>query len=139
MFVPIFKTCCMNSSTQIVRTFVKPFGGNMRYASMRRLLGIFFVLSVFQLSAQSGSRWFFTLGPSLSVGNRFEGGITTFSAPDITGGHHIRPLFSPLWGFPNPQYTGPENLGRKLHLGIQYERFFNSRFALVTGAELGSR
>jgi hypothetical protein len=129
----------MNSSTRIVRKFVEPFGSIMRYASMRRLLGILFVFAVFQLSAQSGSRWFFTLGPSVTVGNRFEGGLTTVSAPDITGGHHIRPLFSPLWGFPNPQYSGAENLGRKLHLGIQYERFFNSKFALVTGAELGSR
>ncbi|HCS19522.1 MAG TPA: hypothetical protein DIW47_02980 [Bacteroidetes bacterium] len=48
-------------------------------------------------------------------------------------------MFSPLWGFPNPQYSGAENLGRKLHMGIQYERFFNPIFALVSGAELGSR
>ncbi|MHB1278896.1 MAG: porin family protein [Bacteroidia bacterium] len=132
----------MNSSMQTVRIFDKrfdPFKKEWRYASMRRLSGVFFLFCCFQLSAQSGSRWFFTLGPSLSVGNRFEGGVTTVSAPDITGAHHIRPLFSPLWGFPNPQYSGAENLGRKLHLGMQYERFFNPAFALVTGVELGSR
>lgn len=132
----------MNSSKRIVRKFVErfdPFRIEIRYAFMRRLLGIILLLWSFQLSAQSGSRWFFTLGPSLTVGNRFEGGLTTVTAPDITGGHHVRPLFSPLWGFPNPQYSGAENLGRKLHIGFQYERFFNSKFALVSGAELGSR
>lgn len=132
----------MNSLMLIVRKFDKrfnPFRKEMRYAPMRRLSGVLFLFCCIQLSAQSGSRWFFTLGPSLTVGNRFEGGVTTVTAPDITGGHHIRPLFSPLWGFPNPQYSGAENLGRKLHLGIQYERFFNPVFALVTGVELGSR
>lgn len=132
----------MNSSVQIVRIFDKRFDLSQRksrYASMRRLSGMCFLFFCIQLSAQSGSRWFFTLGPSLTVGNRFEGGATTVSAPDITGSHHIRPLFSPLWGFPNPQYSGAENLGRKLHMGIQYERFFNPIFSLITGVELGSR
>ena len=89
--------------------------------------------------AQTGSRWFFTLGPSVTVGNTFAGGQSSITAPDITGSHSIHPMFSPLWGYPNPQYSGLQNLGRKLHLGIQYERFFNPTFALVSGLELGGR
>lgn len=101
-------------------------------------LGLLYFLSQ-ALHAQSGSRWFVTLSPTVTVGNLFEGGKQSIYAPDITGGHHISSMFSPLWGFPNPQYSAFQNLGRKLHMGVQYEYYFNPRLALVTGAELGGR
>ena len=88
---------------------------------------------------QAGERWFFTFGPSVSVSPSFEGGKTSVSLPDVTGSHHIQGMFSPLWGFPNPQYSRLQNLGRKIHLGFQYERFFSRKFAVVTGLELGAR
>lgn len=106
---------------------------------MRGLAILLFLSWGHPLFAQMGERWFITLGPSVTVGNHFEGGQNSISAPTITGSHHIHPLYSPLWGFPNPQYSGFENLGRKLHMGFQYERFFNRYFGLVTGLELGSR
>ncbi|MBI1222606.1 MAG: hypothetical protein GC180_08390 [Bacteroidetes bacterium] len=107
---------------------------------MYRLIGILlFVGWVTSVAGQSGSRWHFVFGPSVTVGNAFVGGATSVSAPDITGAHHILPMFSPLWGYPNPQYSGMENLGRKLHMGFQYERFFNQKVSFVTGAVLGAR
>lgn len=132
----------MSFSRLIVRKPTKAFkpqGLNQRSVAMRRLLVLCIILIHFGVSAQTGSRWFFTIGPSVTVGNHFAGGKNSITAPDVTGSHSIHPMFSPLWGYPNPQYTGPENLGRKLHLGVQYERFFNPHFGLVTGLELGGR
>jgi len=110
---------------------------------MARTARISLLLLVFgiwaQVHAQSGHRFFFTFGPSVSVQNRFIGNVTEVSAPDITGKHTILPMFSPLWGYPNPQYSGLQNLGRKIHFGLQYERFYSPQHALVTGVELGAR
>lgn len=118
---------------------MNPLAPKSRYRTMRRLF-LFLLFGVNLLGyAQSGSRWHFTFGPSVTFGNSFEGGATAISAPDITGTHHINPMFSPLWGYPNPQYSGLENLGRKLHMGVQYEKFFSPRFSLISGAELGAR
>lgn len=100
--------------------------------------GLLFLLSLTAFS-QGGERYFFHFGPSLTMGSTFEGGVTSVSSPNITGTHHIEPMLSTLWGFPNPQYSFLQNLGRKIHLGFQYERFFNDRNALVTGLELGGR
>jgi len=117
----------------------KPYKSKERSVGMRRLFALSIFLIHLGVTAQTGSRWFFTIGPSVTVGNQFVGGQRSITAPDITGSHSIQAMFSPLWGYPNPQYTGPENLGRKLHLGVQYERFFNPHFALVAGLELGAR
>lgn len=132
----------MNSFKLIVRKPInvfEPSGQKQRSVLMRRPLAILVFLISLSVSAQTGSRWFFTIGPSVTLGNQFTGGQKSISAPDITGSHAIQSMFSPLWGYPNPQYSGPENLGRKLHLGVQYERFFSPHFGLVTGLELGAR
>ncbi len=44
-----------------------------------------------------------------------------------------------MWGYPNKEYTFRQNLGRKIHLGLQYERFFNRNLSLITGIQLASR
>lgn len=132
----------MNSLEQIVRKSIRPFEPiciMRRSVLMRRLWAILLFGISLSAAAQTGSRWFFTLGPSVTTGNSFVGGQQSISAPDITGSHSIHTMFSPLWGYPNPQYSGAQNLGRKLHLGFQYERYFSRHFALVTGLELGAR
>lgn len=92
-----------------------------------------------QKSQFVGHRLHFGFGPSVSIGNRFYGTEQTISAPFITGSHHIAPFFSPLWGYPNPDYTFMQNLGRKLHFTLEYERFLKKGGSITTGAELGAR
>ncbi len=106
---------------------------------LRSLIACLFCLATLATTAQGGERYFFHFGPSLTVGNTFSGGLRSVSSPTITGTHHIEPMLSTLWGFPNPQYSFWQNLGRKMHLGFQYERFIDARNAFVTGFELGGR
>ncbi|TNE80690.1 MAG: hypothetical protein EP332_06650 [Bacteroidetes bacterium] len=108
-------------------------------SKLRGYLSSCLLLCSLVVGAQGGERYFFHFGPSLTVGNTFVGGVTSVSSPNITGTHHVEPMLSTLWGFPNPQYSFFQNLGRKIHMGFQYERFFNDRHALVTGFELGGR
>lgn len=106
---------------------------------MKRNLTLLFFLICLNSFGQSGERFYFTFGPSVTVGNSFEGGALSISAPNITGTHHILPMFSPLWGYPNPEYSKMQNLGRKIHFAFQLEHFFNDKNAIVTGFELGGR
>lgn len=106
---------------------------------LRNFLLSLLCLFALAAAAQGGERYFFHFGPSLTVGNTFAGGTTSVSSPNITGTHHIEPMLSTLWGFPNPQYSFWQNLGRKIHLGFQYERFLDNKNAFVTGFELGGR
>lgn len=89
--------------------------------------------------SQQQYRYFFSLTPTVTVGNTFEDGQTSIAAPDITGTHIIKPYFSLLWGRPNRQYSGWQNVARKFSFSLLVERSWNQAWSLTSGLELGAR
>ena len=84
-------------------------------------------------------RLHFSLSPSVSTGARFENGTTVAATPNITGTHYLYPLFSLLWGRPNPQYTPLQNFGRKFNYSLIFELILNRQHSVNIGAEIGAR
>lgn len=106
------------------------------------LLFLFFVCS-FSLSAQQhrllNYRLHFSLSPSVSTSARFETGSTVAATPNITGTHYLYPLFSLLWGFPNPQFTARQNFGRKFNYSLFFELILSRQNSVNAGFEIGAR
>ena len=84
-------------------------------------------------------RLHFSLSPSVSTGARFEDGSRVAATPNVTGTHYLYPLFSILWGRPNPQYTPLQNFARKFNYGFLFELMLNHHHSLTTGFEIGAR
>lgn len=84
-------------------------------------------------------RLHFSLSPSVSTGARFENGSTVAATPNITGTHYLNPLFSILWGRPNPQYTPLQNFARKFNYSLFFELILNRQHSVSTGFEIGAR
>jgi len=105
-------------------------------------LSLLFLLGTAMLSAQHRElnyRLHFSLSPSVSTGARFENGSTVAATPNITGTHYIYPLFSILWGRPNPQYTPLQNFARKFNYTLLFELILKGKHSLTTGIEVGAR
>jgi hypothetical protein len=113
-------------------------GRRLRYL----VLFTFFVCSI-SLSAQQyrllNYRLHFSLSPSVSTGAQFENGSTVAATPNITGTHYLYPLFSLLWGFPNPQFTARQNFGRKFNYSLFFELILSRQHSVNTGFEIGAR
>lgn len=84
-------------------------------------------------------RLHFSLSPSVSTGARFENGSNVAATPNITGTHYLYPLFSLLWGFPNPDYTPAQNFGRKFNYSLFFELILSRQHSVNTGFEVGAR
>lgn len=84
-------------------------------------------------------RFYFSMSPTVSTGATFEGGGTVAATPNITGTHYLYPLFSFLWGRPNPQYTPLQNFARKFNYSLFFELSLNRQHSISTGLEIGAR
>jgi hypothetical protein len=103
---------------------------------------LFFAMACTALKAQHKLlpyRVFFSMSPTLSTGARFENGSSVAATPNITGTHYLHPLFSFLWGRPNPQYTPLQNFARKFNYSLFFEVAVTRRKSITTGFEIGSR
>ncbi len=110
---------------------------------LRHILLFFVFASSISMSAQQyrllSYRWHFNISPSVSTGARFETGSTVAATPNITGTHYLYPLFSLLWGFPNPQFTSSQNFGRKFNYSLFFELVLSNQHSVNIGAEMGAR
>lgn len=114
---------------------------------MARVLQAVFVvcfLALCSVGAQGQQRQLpfrvhFSLSPSVSTGARFESGSPIAATPNITGTHYLYPLFSILWGRPNPQYTPLQNFARKFNYSLFFEFILHRQHSISTGFEIGAR
>lgn len=111
---------------------------------LRYFIFFLFFISSWVVNAQQdykliNYRLHFSLSPSVSTSARFETGSTVAATPNITGTHYLNPLFSLLWGYPNPDFTRAQNFGRKFNYSLFFELILNRKHSINTGFEIGAR
>lgn len=111
----------------------------LRYLFLFTFFVVGLVLNAQQNYKRLNYRLHFSLSPSVSTGARFETGSTVAATPNITGTHYINPLFSLLWGFPNPDFTASQNFGRQFNYTLFYELILSRQHSINTGFEIGAR